>query len=268
MNNSLGKVNVTKNYRLFARSEDNRALVPHKHKRLVDSMKLYGFLPEFPIVCYRDASRRLIVKDGQHRLSIAETLGLPVYWVEESMSWDVAVVNSTAKGWVPRDYAERYARAGKVDYLEGLDFTEANRLPIGLSFALLAGTTTFTNIQNAFLHGEYKVKDREWASLVAAIYRPFHAASKDCRNVRFIEACMAVCRVKEFEPGRLLQGLNRCRDKLAAFSTRDAYLDMLETIYNFGRKQLYPLKIAAITVMRDRNAVKGGNDRKRNGREA
>jgi hypothetical protein len=268
MDSSPKKVNVTRNYRMFARSEDNRALVPHKHKRLLESMRLYGFLPEFPIVCCRDANKHLIVKDGQHRLSIAETLGLPVYWIEESAAWDVAIVNSTQKGWVPRDYAERYARAGNADYLEGLDFMDANRLPIGLSFALLAGTTTFANIQAAFLRGEFRVKDRKWAASVAAIYRPFHAASKACRNARFIEACMAVCRVKEFEPDRLLHGLNRCREKLVAFSTRDAYLEMLEEIYNFGKRQLYPLKIAALTAMRERNAVKGGNDRRRNGRAA
>lgn len=248
---------VTKNYRLFARSDDNRALVPEKHKRLMESMKLYGFLPEFPIVCYRDKSKRLIVKDGQHRLAIAETLGLPVYWTEESQQWDVAIVNSTSKGWVPYDYAERYARQGNKDYVEGLEFMKANRLPIGLAFSLLAGTTSFSNVQKAFLEGTYKIKDRKWANAVAGIYVPFATVSKHCRNARFVEACMAIGRVKELEPQRLLHGLDRCRDKLAAYSTRDAYLDMLETIYNYGRKQLFGLKVAAIQAMRDRNAING-----------
>jgi len=255
------KVNATRNYRLFGRSDENRALVPEKHKRLLESMKRYGFLPEFPIVCYRDKNKHLIVKDGQHRLSIAETLDLPVYWVEESASWDVALVNSTARGWVPYDYAERYARQGSKDYEEGIEFTRSHSIPIGISFALLAGTTTFSNVQRDFLEGKFKIKDRQWAGAVASIYGPFAAANKACRNARFIEACMAVCRVEEFRADRLLQNLGGCRDKLAAFSTRDAYLEMLELIYNFRRKSLFALKNEAIMAMRKRNACpsKNGN---------
>jgi len=249
------KLCKTTNYTQFQRSAENRALIPSKHKRLVESMKRYGFLEEFPIVCQRNGGSKLIVKDGQHRLSIAETLGIPVYWCMESSEWDVAIVNSTSKIWVPRDYAERYARQGNVNYQQGLEFMDLHKIPIGLSFALLAGTTTFSNVTTAFLDGTYKVKDRGWADAVAAIYVPAVALSRHCRNARFIEACMAACRVQGFDPARLIHSLNRCRDKLAAYSTREAYLDMLETIYNFGRKQLFPLKNEAIMAMRARNAV-------------
>jgi hypothetical protein len=256
------KVNATKNYRLFARSDQNRALVPAKHKRLLESMKLYGFLPEFPIVCCRDKKGSLIVKDGQHRLSIAETLGLTVYWAEESTPWDVALVNSTGRGWVPYDYAERYARQGKSDYQEGIDFVRSHSIPVGIAFALLGGTTTFGNVQREFLDGTFKVKDRKWAAAVATIYGPFVAANKHCKNARFIEACMAICRVELFEANRLLQNLARCRDKLGAFATRDAYLEMLELVYNFGRKSLFALKNEAIMAMRKRNAATPANQRK------
>jgi hypothetical protein len=128
----------------------------------------------------------------------------------------------------------------------------AHRLPITIAFSLLAGTTTFSNTQRSFLDGSYRVKDRAWADLVAAVYGPF-SASKHCRNARFIEACMAICRVENFDAQRLLQGLKRCQDKLASFSTRDAYLEMLEVIYNFGRKILFPLKNEAIMAMRSRD---------------
>lgn len=246
------KVTATKNYRLFQRSADNRALATSKHKRLIESMKQYGFLPEFPIVVKRE-SGYLIVKDGQHRLDIAETLSLPVFYTEQSCDWDVAIVNSTPQNWKPIDYAQRYASQGNKHYQEGIDFMTAHRLPIGIAFSLLAGTTTFSNTQRAFLDGSYRIKDREWADSVAAIYGPFSSASKECRNARFIEACMAICRVDGFDAQRLLQGLKRCQDKLASFSTRDAYLDMLESIYNFGRKILFPLKNEAIMAMRARD---------------
>lgn len=68
---------------------------------------------------------------------------------------------------------------------------------------------------------------------------------------------MAVCRVKEFEADRLLHGAERCREKLVAYSNRDAYLDMLEGMYNFNRnaRNLFALKMEATKAMRERNAV-------------
>lgn len=249
------KINVTKDYRLFRRSSENRKLNPKKHKRLLESMKKYGFLSCFPIVCFRDKDGRLIVKDGQHRLALAETLGLPVHWVEEAVDFDVAIINCTSRIWGLRDFAEKWAANGKTAYADGLQFAETNGLPIGTAFSLLAGTTTYSNIQEAFVEGKFRIRDLHWAESVAGLYVPLVDISPGLKNARFIEACMAVCRVKDFESNRLLQNAQRCRDKLVPYSTRDAYLDMLEEIYNFGRQKLMGLKIAATIAMRDRNAA-------------
>lgn len=252
----MRKIQTTKNYRIFARSADNRPVDKKKHKRLMESMKLYGFLACFPLACVRDASGRLIVKDGQHRLQFAETLGLPVHYVEEQVDFDIATVNSAVNRWTLADYAHKYAQQGNEEYQEGLDFAEANKLPIGVAFSLLAGTASFGNIQAQFNSGQFKIKDRSWANMVAGVYGPIVAMSDQVRNTRFMEACMAVCRVSDFDPKRLLLGAERCRDKLVSYGTKDAYLDLAETLYNFGRKQLFSLKNAAIMAMRDRQACK------------
>jgi len=118
----IPKINVTKNYRMFGRSADNREVDLKKHRRLYESMRRYGFLPCYPIICPRDANKHLYVKEGQHRLAIAEELGLPVYWVETDVDFDVAVVNCTQKVWTPIDYAKKHA-ADNPDYREGLDFS-------------------------------------------------------------------------------------------------------------------------------------------------
>jgi hypothetical protein len=247
------KIQSTKNYRLFQRSDENRPLDIKRHKKLRESLQKYGWLPEFPMVCIRDGKGNLIVKDGQHRLAIAETLGLTVYWIEATTDWDVALVNSTPKPWVLRDFAQKYAANGKTAYQEGIDFADLHHLPVGTAFALLAGTTSFTNCQVQFVDGDFKVKDRAWADAVAGIYAPIVMMAPPLKNARFIEACMAVCRVPDFDAKRLLACAERCREKLVPFSTRDAYLDMLETVYNFGRKQLVGLKSAAVMAMRERN---------------
>lgn len=97
------KVQVTKNYRLFVRSADNRDTDLKKHRKLIKSMKLYGFLSWFPIVCVRGEKGELIVKDGQHRLQIAESMGLPVYWTEAAEDFDIA----TERRITPRPWSSR-----------------------------------------------------------------------------------------------------------------------------------------------------------------
>lgn len=249
------KVNATRDYRLFSRSADNRITKIKKHKALERSMKQYGFLSCFPVVCKRDEKGGLIVVDGQHRLALAESLGLPVFWIEQDTDFDVAVVNSTAKVWAVRDYAEKYAANGNAAYQDGLEFADSHKLSVGNAFALLSGNTNYSNIEEQFKAGVFKIKDRKWAELVASIYGPISSMSGDCRNARFLEACMAVCRVDGFDPDRLLHNAAKCRDKLVSYSTRDAYLGMLEQIYNFNRRQLVGLTAAATMAMRERSAT-------------
>jgi len=248
------RIKHTRNYKLFERSADNRATNAGKRRQLVVSMKKYGWLPSFPAVCKLQSNKRLKVLDGQHRIAIAETLGCEVYYVLETAAFDVAVVNSAQRPWVIGDYAHRYATQGNSDYREVVEFHEKNHVPIGMAAALLAGTTTFSNVELDFKAGAFKIKDRAWANAVAAIYVPLVQMAPVLRNARFVEACMAVCRVKDFDAERFLGGAKQCRDKLVSYSTRDAYLDMMEEIYNFRRRQLSPLKVNAMNAMKSRNA--------------
>ncbi len=248
------KIQITSNYRLFQRHEgENRPLDLKKHRKLKESMVRYGFLECFPIVVVRAKDGVLVVKDGQHRLVIAEELGQPVAWVEEDVDFDVAIVNSTAKVWALRDYAQKHVANGLTAYEEGLNFADSNSLPIGIAFALLAGTTAFGNCKDAFMDGDWKIKDRPWAHAVASVYTQIVLLNPALNNQRFMEACMAVCRVGTFDPKRLIQNGDRCR---VPYAKRDAYLEMLEQVYNFGRKQLVGLKAAALMAMRERNPGK------------
>lgn len=264
MSKSSARVFETTNYRLFhSNKHDNRPLDLRKHKKLEKSMLKYGFLKCFPIVCFRGTSGDLEVKDGQHRLAFAVKHQLPVYWIEDEANFDVAEINCTSKIWSVADYARKFSENGLRDYAEGLAFAEQHGLAIGLSFAMLAGTTSFGNIKGDFEDGKFKVKDRAWADAVATLYIHTGAMSPEVRNARFLEACMMVCRVDGFDHRRFIDGAKRCRDKLTSFSTKDAYLFMMEEIYNFGRKQLVGLKAAALMAMRERNAVNSNGKKKK-----
>jgi hypothetical protein len=253
---AAAKISVTKDYRLFERSPDNRPTDVKRRKKLRDSMKSYGWLTCFPLVAVRNGDKHLIVKDGQHRLELAEELGLVVPWIEHANDFDVAKTAAGQKPWVLKDYAMCFAGKGMKHYQDGLDFAEQHKLPVGIAFALLAGTTSYGNIEPDFVAGKFKPKDRKWADDVAAVYSQIAALATCLRNQNFISACMAVCRVEGFDGKRLVHNAKRCREKLVAYSTRDAYLDMLETVYNYGRqKALIPLKIEAVNAMKTRNLL-------------
>lgn len=247
------RINATKDYRLFTFSDDNRARDIRKHKVLMGSMRKHGFLACFPIICFRTASGKLKVKDGQHRLAIAEMLGLTIYWVETDEDFDVAETNSASVAWKMRDYAERWVVQGKDDYRELVAFADAHNFPLSLAAAVLCGTTSFGNIRDKFYCGDYVITDRDHATRVAMIYKSLAGLNHQIKNARFIEACIAVSRVDGFDIGRLAANAKRRRDMIVPYSTRDAYLKMIEEIYNFGRRELVGVCALAVMAMRERN---------------
>jgi hypothetical protein len=248
------KIQTTKNYELFGRTDENRTVDLRNRSRLKKSLAKHGWLSCFPLVARRERNK-LVIKDGQHRLAIAKDLGIPVYWVEEQVDFDIAQVNSSGRSWIPKDYANRFAVAGNKHYQEAIQFSETHGFPIGTTVAMLAGLTSFSNVASKFYDGTFKIVDRNWAEAVAFVYTHLTSMQPLLKNARFLEACMAICRVPNFESKRLIENARRCRDKLINVSTREAYLDVLEAVYNYNRTKLLGLKAAAIMEMRKRSAA-------------
>lgn len=247
------KINSTRNYRLFTTTTENRPLEEAKRRKLRRSMERYGFLRSYPIICVRDKDGHLIVKDGQHRLQFAESLGLPVHWVEDDADFDIAVVNSAAKGWAVSDFVHMHSKKGVQDYADAIEFAQRFSMPLATALAILAGTVNYSNISLLVQTGGYRIKDRKYAEAVAATYSGMIRLASCLKSKAFLDAVMGICRVESFDLDRLLSNAARCRELLVSYSTRDAYLNMLETVYNFGRVKLVGLKAAATMAMRERN---------------
>jgi hypothetical protein len=256
-------IQVTKDYDLFERSEDNRDTTMAGRKKLIASMEKYGFIPSFPVVVRRDDAGKLVVVDGQHRLLIARHLGLPVYFVEESAEFVTAEVNETMRTWTVSDYVQTWARNGHKDYVEAQEFARRHGVTVGKACSILGGTVSQGNIDHQIRNGTFKIKDREWAEAVAGLYTTVCKLSKDISKTRFLEACMAVTRVKGFDLERMTTQAKKCREKLTGYSTRDGNLEMLEEVYNYGRKQMFGLKVAALMALRERSAAVLGHGPKK-----
>jgi hypothetical protein len=251
------KLNVTKDYSLFHHDPANRPLELPAHLPLKRLMDKWGFLPEFPIVCYRK-NGKLYIKEGQHRHAFAEELGLPIYWIETNSDYDISEIQAGMKKWSVANYAGRWAAAGIKDYEECIAFADRYGLQMGHAAALLSGVVNASLIRRKFQDGEFRVTDRKWADSVGSMYSEIVALEKAVKSSRFLEACMAVCRVPDFEPARFIHNAKKCRDRLIAYSTRDSYLEMIEEIYNRGRQTLLGVKAAATMAMRERNVALNG----------
>jgi len=248
---------TTTHYDLFTLEEENRDvdLSDKETKNLAESMVEYGWLEAFPLMAQKQG-RRLVVKDGQHRLALSREFGIPVkYVVIEGDLPDVARLQMTAKKWKTKDYAARYAKAGNDHYIELLEFFDRYGIPLTMSAAILANTTTFANVSDRFYDGRYQIRSRRIANDLADCWRELVNASKVFSKVQAIKALWACFHVDYFDQKRLISGANRHGKAIKNMADLEGFLEMFEEIYNFGRKDRAPLKFDAVEAMKARKPV-------------
>ena len=245
-------ITITKDYDLFHLIDKNRRIDIKKHKGLYRSLQKNGYYNFYPIICLRGGGK-LYIQDGQHRLAIARELKIPVSYLVTKFEIDIPAVNAVPVKWSYLDYVEAWISAGKGEYQKGLDFYNRHSMSITKAFTLLSGRVNFAGFKDTFISGGFKIKSYEMAERVAGMHDVFYSLSKHMQGQRFVEALQAVAMVKGFEPNRLMQNVVKCREKIIPYSTRDAFLDMLQDIYNFRKRALFPLKIQAIQAGKARN---------------
>lgn len=254
------KLQRTKNYAQFFYTKENRAVdVLHlkpQHKQLRESMRTYGFISAFPLMV-RSVNGHFVVIDGQHRLTFAKEFGLDVFFVVDDTNVDIAKLNQAQANWSPKDYAHKWATAGVKDYAEAIQFAGDHNAPLMLSFAMLAGTTCWGNINAKFKDGTYRIKTRDLAHRVIALHGAIGALNPKTKGARLIEALWACCQVDYFDESRIIETASKRPELLSPAGTRDAYLDVLTEVYNFGRKIKAPLRFDAERAMKDRKTTFG-----------
>lgn len=255
----------TSNYRLFSYTNENRPVKLNgaKRKLLRRSLQAYGWLPAYPMLCAREGGK-IVVKDGQHRLALAEELGIPVLYVIDNTPIKIEEINNAQTGWVVGDYAGSFAARGNQNYVELLDFARRHCLPISTCVGLLGNQVVERNLMDHFKAGTFKVKSRQLAERVANLYVGIGAYNKAIKCKFFASALFAVCLVPGLDDKRLLAGAAKHPEMLMKYGSRDGFLDMLERLYNFGRHTKFPVRIYAENALRERNpANRNGTESKR-----
>lgn len=247
----------TNNYSLFTVNKRNRELSAAHLRKLAASMREYGWIAAFPMLVIRTAIGLEIV-DGQHRFTVAQQLGLAVWYVELDGDFDIARINDPQVPWGIKDYTRFFADQKCQPYLDAIQFAEDHGMCVGTAAALLCGTAAFGNVKNAWFSGCYKITQRRYAESVALVYDALRNINREAVDRSLLYAIMAAARVTAFDPDRLVRKARQCPEKLQKFGTRDGALRMLEDIYNHGRGEKVPLHCDATAIIAERNRNPGG----------
>jgi hypothetical protein len=248
----------TRNYAQFAMTKENRevnllALRP-QHKKLRASMQRYGFLPAHPLHVRTNGGKYVVI-DGQHRLAFAKEFGIDVYYVVDEANVDIAEVNQAQAGWRPIDYARKWSTSGRKDYADVLAFAETYGIPLATSFAINANTIFGANVSEKILMGEYKISSTDRAARIGLMFRSIWSRAKSMKDNALVNALYACTFVDGFEDYRIMEAAQKRIHLFSKQPTRDAYLQLLEEVYNFNRKVRVPIKFEAEEAMRKRSDV-------------
>ena len=255
----MDKIRTTTDYSQFRIAKENRDIDLSKpeSKWLRQSIKKYGWLSSFPIMCRKNGSG-LVIIDGQHRFTIAKELGVPVKYVIDETNIDVSDVNRAQRKWGIKDYLNRWLKEGKPHYYEIVDLKETYpNVPIGMCIGLLAGTSSWSNVRNQFESGNYKVKSKGLAYKICGLYQLIIETNNDAKSTNFLKALYACFYVDDFDPKRLLESCKKRPHLIQSYSKIEDFLEMIEEIYNYSYKTgRIPLKFQAQEAMRKRNPIK------------
>jgi len=232
----------TSNLDQFEEFKANRPINPTFVRKLARAINAENHLRDFPVVCKRDG-KKLIVKDGQHRLAAARTLKTPIFYMVTEDEWSLQnVIDVNTKlarlDWKWEDYINAYSVLGKKDYEHLRVFHEKYRLPYSMCISLLMGhnSSMALHTRDEFQRGNFKITAIEGAERVGDIVLAFddHHLKGLSHHMLFVMAICRLCLLPRavFDEGRLLAKLENHSAMLRKQGTLEQYIEMLDEFYN------------------------------------
>ena len=251
-------MNNTKEYSRFHFLAYNRQINTAHVKKLVKSMKDFGFL--VPILTTADGT----VLDGQHRLKAAELADVAIDYVElnippERFPQAVSVINSSSKQWTLKDYLDLYCDLGNDNYIKFRAFLADSSIPASDGLSIWAAvnpnknkpkghklnkdttggahgsTAPFKEGSFVFQNGVYD-EAVKMAGQIKEI-RNFHEGYEDFRDSKaFISAVVKIVTTRGYDHERMIQQLSDMRSRVVKAVAIKDYITMLLDVYNHGHR--------------------------------
>lgn len=236
MDEIVTNVYATTDYGKFKLLITNRIVIDKVVKKLVKSMLERGWIGA-PIV----VNERMEVIDGQHRITAAERISIPVHYiVMEGLTIDDCIkLNNNHKDWVLIDYIHSFAERGNTHYnLVRQMLTEyggKGKLLQNVILTVCCGNMQFVDslkIQT----GAFVFDDPEKARKILEFLRCF-----DISNIKGAKACVHYALIGFYDMdvvdnSRMIRQYKQYGSEIKKVTdTRDA-VEQLEAVYNKRQK--------------------------------
>lgn len=231
---NAGEILKTTDYSVFKGVIGNRGIHEPHLRRLRSSMERRNMLPANPII----VNERMEVADGQHRLTAAKELGLPIYYtiVENAGLEEIQMLNANNRAWTTYDYLESYIAMGKKEYITLKQFADEYRISIPIAMKLLTNFKHNQELLRDYRDGKFEVEDYDRADQMASLLTEIRKYSPDMAWAQ-INCVRAVAITQEAldDPKLLVDQLKRYNQVVTRRMSVKDYLAQFENILNANR---------------------------------
>ena len=236
-------VQETKDYSIFALHENNRTVNVHsnKYKKLLLSMKKYGFLPFYPIWVKKGNNNKLTVQVGHHRLHAAMQLKIPVCYMIYNTPFKIWEEEKSTKMWSLSDHFTRLISEGDATALAIKNYHDETGIGLSICLSAFSGETgNKCNKQDIFKKGDFAISPS--AIHIADCLKEVVNASKEINkdvatNSQYVTALLKTMSVKSFNYKVYIKKLNTHSYMLTKQINTDGYIDLIDQIYNRQTQQ-------------------------------
>ena len=235
------------NYSIFKFIRDNRDVNPLHLKRLKSSFQSNWLFS--PIL----VNQKHEIIDGQHRFSVCQELGLPIYYIMVYNYGinEVQILNTNHNNWNKKDYLQGYINSGNENYIEFKKFaTTYPDFNFTTSLRILSGlrtykTTRFEGTKNnskTFENGTFEIPDRLRSYEIANMIMDFKKFFPRFNDNVFVTTLLYLFDHVNYNHKEMIKKMVVQPNSLELCRSQTQYALLIEDIYNFKRKDKVSLR--------------------------
>lgn len=225
----------TQDYDQFKLLNYNRPINGRHVQALKEKIQLSNELSSHPIHVTKDME----VINGQHRLSAAKELRVPIYYeIIQNFNPEVLLHSNYAKQWTLEDYINYYSELGGENHREIENFSYQYAVPISTCFTLLTGSKNISVVKSAKVDPHRKECLIKTLGIVQALIENAHIYESKNRFViesaKFLQALFVIIYRGAADISRLEKQLLKFYYKITSRARRIDYFETISEIYNYG----------------------------------
>lgn len=235
----VGAIYKTTNYSMFKKLSGNRGITSAGLNKVKNSIAKNGYHP-FPIT----VNEKMEVVEGQHRLAVAEELGLPILYIVDRGAGieECKILNNYRSSWKIKDYISCEAENGNVDYkyiqslFTAFEHKFQQDVIINAIRQTKSGESRKRINKESLTHGNYRCSKNEYenANKLLEELVPY----RDCiikkakATVRYLFALEFILKYCNIDKARLYQVLNETHSLYNVANVTQA-IEEIDKLYNF-----------------------------------